>query len=257
MSWQATTWAQGQKTGKAATKLLLMVLANYADEHGQCWPSQKTLADACEVSVDAIQRHSRKLEQLGLVWRQKAHRLGGQWAGWHYTLNMPSALGVRPQIAARSKARRPRPTTADQAATSPVTGPQIERSPGRKYCGMNSNRNIQRNSQATSTSIANDLASKPPTNARAGRSRRDIQDLQRSIVSKLGNGDVQAGWLIFGSLETWRRKQLENLEADDNLTREHVVSLLAGEALRGGGSQKSEAVCSGTGGEPSNAKSWN
>ena len=40
MSWQATAWALRQKTGSSGCKLLLLTLANYADDTGCCWPGQ-------------------------------------------------------------------------------------------------------------------------------------------------------------------------------------------------------------------------
>jgi hypothetical protein len=52
MSWQATAWAEKQVTGSPARKVLLLVLANYADEDGICWPSQETLAKGTEQSLD-------------------------------------------------------------------------------------------------------------------------------------------------------------------------------------------------------------
>jgi hypothetical protein len=41
MSWQATAWGQRQTTGSSGRKALLLVLANYADDQGICWPSQE------------------------------------------------------------------------------------------------------------------------------------------------------------------------------------------------------------------------
>jgi hypothetical protein len=51
MSWQATTWAMNQKVGNAGRKLLLLALANYADENGVCWPSQGRLSLDTEASL--------------------------------------------------------------------------------------------------------------------------------------------------------------------------------------------------------------
>jgi Helix-turn-helix domain len=67
MSWQATTWAMNQKVGNAGRKLLLLALANYADEKGFCWPSQGRLAVDTEASLDTIQRQTRKLVAEGFV----------------------------------------------------------------------------------------------------------------------------------------------------------------------------------------------
>lgn len=88
MSWQATAWAAKQKTGSAARKVLLLVLANYADEHGICWPSQETLKVETELSEDTIQRHTKQLERSGLLKVARRRRKSGTWAGKIYQLNM-------------------------------------------------------------------------------------------------------------------------------------------------------------------------
>lgn len=88
MSWQATAWAQKQRTGSPSAKVVLLVLANYANEDGICWPSQKTLAAATEQSEDSVQRRLRELEKLGLVKKQKRRRPHGKWPFTHYELQI-------------------------------------------------------------------------------------------------------------------------------------------------------------------------
>ena len=67
MSWQATAWAERKKTGSPARKVLLLVLASYADEFGVCWPSQEVLANGTEQSLDTVQRQLRKLADMGII----------------------------------------------------------------------------------------------------------------------------------------------------------------------------------------------
>lgn len=47
MSVQAMTAAFALKVENPTAKLVLLALANYADQDGRCWPSQKKL---CEVT---------------------------------------------------------------------------------------------------------------------------------------------------------------------------------------------------------------
>jgi len=62
------TWAVDQKCGSAAAKLVLLMLANYCNGHtGQCNPSHKRLAGECDMSVDTLKTHLKKLESLGLI----------------------------------------------------------------------------------------------------------------------------------------------------------------------------------------------
>ena len=43
MSFTALAWASKQKTGNGTTKLILLCLANYADDKNSCFPSFKTI----------------------------------------------------------------------------------------------------------------------------------------------------------------------------------------------------------------------
>ncbi|MCH9274977.1 helix-turn-helix domain-containing protein [Bifidobacterium amazonense] len=62
--------ARAKKTrlkGDSTTKLLLIVLADYANDDRQAWPSVATLAAEVEVGDRTIQRSLRKLKTLGLI----------------------------------------------------------------------------------------------------------------------------------------------------------------------------------------------
>jgi hypothetical protein len=130
MSWQATAWAVRQKTGAASRKALLLVLANYADEHGVCWPSQETLKAETELSEDTIQRQSKILKTLGLVKIIRRPRKAGTWSGLLYQLNLSVETSTMPQGAVRSEAgsfsTMPHPT-GDHAALTTSTMPQALR----------------------------------------------------------------------------------------------------------------------------------
>lgn len=67
MSWQATTWAVQQRTGDPAMKLLLLTIANYADEYGECWPTQKRLAFDAEISGRSVIRKLTALQAAGFL----------------------------------------------------------------------------------------------------------------------------------------------------------------------------------------------
>ncbi|MBL4645069.1 MAG: hypothetical protein COA52_11595 [Hyphomicrobiales bacterium] len=51
MSIQAVAWALGLKVGSPTGKVLLLCLANYANEKGECWPNQRTIANETELST--------------------------------------------------------------------------------------------------------------------------------------------------------------------------------------------------------------
>lgn len=77
MSFQAMAWAVKQKVGNATGKAILIMLANYADEKGECFPSQERLADECECSVSTVARWIQAFEGIGFLSRQKQYGEGG------------------------------------------------------------------------------------------------------------------------------------------------------------------------------------
>jgi len=70
MSYSAMHWARGIKTGSSTLKAVLYAIANYADEEGLAWPSQKRLADDTELSERAVRNALATLEDMGIIDRQ-------------------------------------------------------------------------------------------------------------------------------------------------------------------------------------------
>lgn len=67
MSWEATNWAVRQTAGSPVAKLLLLLLADRADENHSCFPSLKLLAQESESSVATVKRHLDRLRDAGLI----------------------------------------------------------------------------------------------------------------------------------------------------------------------------------------------
>lgn len=129
MSWQATAWAIKQRTGDPALKLLLLTLANYADDKGCCFPSQTTLSEDTEQSVDSVQRKLKQLETKGLIRKIVRPGKRGQWASRTHYLNMGVAEMSKPQSAARSDdepCRNEPGTMPHSSAALTVIEPSIE-----------------------------------------------------------------------------------------------------------------------------------
>lgn len=66
MSLTAIRWAWDQDIA-ASVKYVLLALADYADEEGVCFPSQKTLARKCGLSRSTVNSHLQNLMRLGLI----------------------------------------------------------------------------------------------------------------------------------------------------------------------------------------------
>jgi hypothetical protein len=118
MSVDAVSWAKKQRAGSPAAKCVLMILADYADEYGVCWPSQGTLATQTEQSVDSVQRQLKQLEAIPLIERRGRGFRDGRRAVTKYMLMMAattaSAKGATPQIA--------EPQIAASRSTTPQMG---------------------------------------------------------------------------------------------------------------------------------------
>lgn len=87
MSVEAIAWASKQRTGSPGAKLVLIALANYANDRGECWPSQATLAMWTEQSDRTIRTHLATLESMGLITRQ-AREVAGSFTSDLITLNL-------------------------------------------------------------------------------------------------------------------------------------------------------------------------
>ncbi|WCS27255.1 helix-turn-helix domain-containing protein [Methylobacterium sp. NMS14P] len=69
MSVEALRWAKTQKPKSATQRAVLMAIADYANEHGKAWPSQKTLADEMMLTDRTIRTALAGLEDALLVMR--------------------------------------------------------------------------------------------------------------------------------------------------------------------------------------------
>jgi hypothetical protein len=190
MSWKATAWALGQTTGAAGRKLLLLALANYADENGVCWPAQETLARDTEQSVDTVQRQLDVLEQLKLLTRERMPKRRGQWQGYRYTLCLQAGCGPRGQ----SAARRPDVRLGQAAISAPTTPQSLRLKPSIEPSYEPSRR------RATSNSAERLLAFQ--------KKQEGAEVVQNRIARRIGDD----GWLLLGEMNDAQRSRLSTLE---------------------------------------------
>ena len=75
------------ETGNPITKLILMKLADNANDNGDCWPSLETISRICEVSLRTSKSHIKKLEEMGLISIKKRPLKSGGYSNF-YTVNI-------------------------------------------------------------------------------------------------------------------------------------------------------------------------
>ena len=83
MSYRALSWAAKQSL-PAYEKLVLLMLADRADDHDKCWPSVPKLMKDCSISRAQVQKCCKKLEERGLLRRDAQTRTYGQTSNMYY-----------------------------------------------------------------------------------------------------------------------------------------------------------------------------
>ena len=97
MSLRAITLALETTGLSPSEKLVLIVLANYANEKNQCWPSQKTLAKLTELTDRSIRNCLSSLEQKGLIYRTHQQRSDGSRSSDMIQIIQPEIISAPPE----------------------------------------------------------------------------------------------------------------------------------------------------------------
>jgi hypothetical protein len=77
MSFEALNLVSSRTTGSSSRKVVLLVLASYADEQWSCYPSQETIAARSELSPRTVRSVLSDLEAEGIVHRTPRRTEGG------------------------------------------------------------------------------------------------------------------------------------------------------------------------------------
>jgi Helix-turn-helix domain len=216
MSWPALAWAVKQKTGSPHSKLLLLLLANRADDDGICWPSQINLADQSEQSADTVQRHLRNLEGR-FIRRARNRRTRGRWPGFVYQLLMPGVVDgdLQKKPAQKRAVRRFLAACADPQ-TAACTEPQPAASPSRSQRphraapgGVESSDESSVESSTTESSrvITAGLAPEKPMAVPGKKENRE--DLVHARIAHRLGAD---GWGILQAMNPHQLAQIVSLE---------------------------------------------
>ena len=87
MSFQSMAWAVQQNTNNTTSKLILLMLSNYADEEHACFPSINHIAKLCHCSERSVKRHIKDLQKRGYQ-----HVDIGQVLSWMYNIQKENRL---------------------------------------------------------------------------------------------------------------------------------------------------------------------
>lgn len=87
MSVKALTWAFKLRLGgRASAKLVLIDLADHANEADLAWPKVSTIAERTELSESTVLRELKSIEEWGLIEREKRRSVIGRPRANLYTL---------------------------------------------------------------------------------------------------------------------------------------------------------------------------
>ena len=86
MSFTAMAWGVKQNTNSSISKLVLLMICNYANEKGEAYPSQEHLAKLCQCSRISVTRHIKELQKSNYISIRKEKN--GAYGFNLYILNM-------------------------------------------------------------------------------------------------------------------------------------------------------------------------
>ncbi|WP_312595917.1 helix-turn-helix domain-containing protein [Stutzerimonas nitrititolerans] len=87
MSIKAMNWAWEQKF-PPSSKLILMSLADAADDTGECWPRVRIIAEKCCTSERTVQRVLKEFEKSGVLMVSQRFRADGAQTSNSYRLSL-------------------------------------------------------------------------------------------------------------------------------------------------------------------------
>lgn len=96
MSTKAVSWVLHQVRVEPITKMILVTLAENADEYGVAWPSQTTMARSACVSVITVKRKMKVLEAAGVL-SVRRNRVGKNKTKNKYRLHLEKSFDLMPE----------------------------------------------------------------------------------------------------------------------------------------------------------------
>lgn len=78
MAFDAIQWAYEQNGLGGTTKFVLVTLSKHSGMDRRCWPSQRLLTQECDLSERTIQASLNRLQNAGLITREKRNTAGGR-----------------------------------------------------------------------------------------------------------------------------------------------------------------------------------
>lgn len=140
MSMELMVKAMKVKVGNPLRKLVLMKLADNANDQGECWPSYQHIADQCEIDRSTVRKHIKGLEEQGFLRIENRDGPKGNSSNLYF-LNLspvgrdstpvgPKSTGVGPESTPPVGPESTRTSHSSEPVNEPVNEPLSEKSTG-------------------------------------------------------------------------------------------------------------------------------
>ncbi|QSI39343.1 helix-turn-helix domain-containing protein [Klebsiella pneumoniae] len=201
MSMTLMAKAMAIKTGNPIRKLVLIKLADNANDSGECWPSYKHIADHCECSKSAVRDHIDALISMGLLVKENRPGLknGKGNASNLYCMNLdnpmppksiapmpPESTGMPPKSIAPMPCGGTRTSHSFEPVIEPTDPPNPQTGEGEERINSNAKKALEFYNEKTGTRCR-DL--KPfvmmltPTTTREGYTLDELQLVIRWVLA--------------------------------------------------------------------------
>ncbi|AXZ29756.1 helix-turn-helix domain-containing protein [Klebsiella pneumoniae subsp. pneumoniae] len=193
--------AMAIKTGNPIRKLVLIKLADNANDSGECWPSYKHIADHCECSKSAVRDHIDALISMGLLVKENRPGVknGKGNASNLYCMNLdnpmppksiapmpPESTGMPPKSIAPMPCGGTRTSHSFEPVIEPTDPPNPQTGEGEERINSNAKKALEFYNEQTGTRCR-DL--KPfvmmltPTTTREGYTLDELQLVIRWVLA--------------------------------------------------------------------------
>ena len=201
MSMTLMAKAMAIKTGNPIRKLVLIKLADNANDSGECWPSYKHIADHCECSKSAVRDHIDALISMGLLVKENRPGVknGKGNASNLYCMNLdnpmppksiapmpPESTGMPPKSIAPMPCGGTRTSHSFEPVIEPTDPPNPQTGDGEERINSNAKKALEFYNEQTGTRCR-DL--KPfvmmltPTTTREGYTLDELQLVIRWVLA--------------------------------------------------------------------------
>ncbi|EMR2651342.1 TPA: helix-turn-helix domain-containing protein [Klebsiella pneumoniae] len=201
MSMTLMAKAMAIKTGNPIRKLVLIKLADNANDSGECWPSYKHIADHCECSKSAVRDHIDALISMGLLVKENRPGVknGKGNASNLYCMNLdnpmppksiapmpPESTGMPPKSIAPMPCSGTRTSHSFEPVIEPTDPPNPQTGEGEERINSNAKKALEFYNEKTGTRCR-DL--KPfvmmltPTTTREGYTLDELQLVIRWVLA--------------------------------------------------------------------------